>query len=90
MDKYKETILKLRDLIELRRNTVIANKKAMKDYLVEYKKSLELDKELKREIMSLNEAINLLQYGVESEKEESLSENIASNRNDIIYTDNEE
>ncbi len=90
MGKHKEAILKLRDLVKLRHNTIIANKRAMKDYLVEYKKSLELDKELKREIRSLNEAINLLQYGAEAEKEESLSENIASNRNDIIYTDNEE
>ena len=44
----RDIIFKLRDLIELRQKTIKANKRAMKDYLVEYKKSLELDKELKK------------------------------------------
>ena len=62
MSKNKDIILKLKNLIELREKTIIANKKSMKEYLVDYKKSLELDKELKREVNSLKEAINLLQY----------------------------
>ena len=49
MSQNKDIIFKLRNLIDLRENTIIANKRAMKDYLIEYKKSLELDKELKKE-----------------------------------------
>ena len=55
--------------------TIIANKRAMKDYLIEYKKSLELDKELKKEQKLLREAINLLQYGFELEDEMFEKEN---------------
>lgn len=66
----------------------------MKDYLVEYKKSLELDKELRKEQKSLKEAINLLQYGFalgEEEEKKALSvENSALNRDENIYTDDEE
>tara|TARA_Y100000385_G_scaffold53696_1_gene51146 strand:- start:135 stop:419 length:285 start_codon:yes stop_codon:yes gene_type:complete len=94
MSQNKDTILKLRKLIELREKTIIANKRQMKDYLVEYKKSLELDKELRKEQNSLKEAINLLQYGSslsEDDTEEIFkSENIALNRDEYIYTDDEE
>jgi len=94
MSQNKDIILKLRKLIELRENTIIANKRQMKDYLVEYKKSLELDKELRKEQKSLKEAINLLQYGYslsEDDTEEIFkSENIALNRDEYIYTDDEE
>ena len=94
MTQNKDTILKLRKLIELREKTIIANKRQMKDYLVEYKKSLELDKELRKEQNSLKEAINLLQYGSslsEDDTEEIFkSENIALNRDEYIYTDDEE
>ena len=66
----------------------------MKDYLIEYKKSLELEKELKREQNLLNNAISLLQYGLALEKEQNeklqTSENIAINRDEQIYTDDEE
>ncbi len=92
MSENRDIIFKLRDLIELRQKTIKANKRAMKDYLVEYKKSLELDKELKKEQKILNRAINLLQYGFALEKEEILnsSENNAENRDESIYTDDEE
>jgi len=94
MSQNKEIIFKLRKLIELRDNTIIANKRQMKDYLVEYKKSLELDKELRKEQKSLKEAINLLQYGFalgEEEEKKALSvENSALNRDENIYTDDEE
>ena len=69
MSQNKDIIFKLKKLIELRQRTIVANKKAMKEYLVEYKKSLELDKELKLEQKSLNRAINLLQYGFALEEE---------------------
>ncbi len=94
MSQNKDIIFKLRGLIELRQNTIIANKRQMKDYLIEYKKSLELEKELKREQNLLNNAISLLQYGfaLEKEQEEKLqtSENKALNRDEGIYTDDEE
>ena len=94
MSQNKDTILKLRKLIELREKTIIANKRQMKDYLVEYKKSLELDKELRKEQKSLKEAINLLQYGSslseDGTEEIFKSENIALNRDECIYTDDEE
>tara|TARA_B100002019_G_C21165915_1_gene545802 strand:+ start:278 stop:562 length:285 start_codon:yes stop_codon:yes gene_type:complete len=94
MGQNKDIIFKLNKLIELRENTIIANKRAMKDYLVEYKKSLELDKELKKEQRLLREAISLLQYGFaleEEMKEDSCySENNAPNRDLNIFTDDEE
>ncbi len=94
MSQNKDIILKLRKLIELRDNTIIANKRQMKDYLIEYKKSLELDKELRREQNSLKEAISLLQYGLSILKDDTeeifKSENIALNRDEHIYTDDEE
>jgi len=92
MSYNKNIIFQLRDLIKLRQNTATANKRAMKDYLVEYKKSLELDKKLKNEIKTLNTAISLLQYGYPEEDTEEIliSENIALNRDEQIYTDDEE
>jgi len=94
MSQNKDIIFKLKKLIELRENTIIANKRHMKDYLIEYKKSLELDKELRKEQKSLKEAINLLQYGCSISKDNTeevfKSENIALNRNEYIYTDDEE
>lgn len=100
MSENKNIIFKLNKLIELRENTIIANKKAMKDYLVEYKKSLELDKELKREQRLLREAISLIQYGFALEEEilvlgdkteEALKpQNNVLNRDDDIYTGDEE
>ena len=90
MSENKDIIFKLRGLIELRENTIIANKRAMKDYLIEYKKSLELDKELKKEQRLLKEAISLLQYGFALEKERKESENNAPNRDESIYPDDEE
>lgn len=91
MSQNRDVILKLRGLIELRENTIIANKKAMKAHLIEYKKSLELDKELKKEMKSLKEAINLLQYGPSSNEEVFiLTQNNASNRDEDIYTNDEE
>ena len=91
MSKNKDIILKLKNLIELREKTIIANKKSMKEYLVDYKKSLELDKELKREVNSLKEAINLLQYRPLVNEDIDISlQNIASNRDEYIYTGDEE
>ena len=99
MSENRDIIFKLRDLIDLRENTIIANKRAMKDYLVEYKKSLELDKELKKEQKLLKQAISLLQYGfaiqdeiLELEKTEELpkSQNNAPNRESEIVTGDEE
>tara|TARA_R100001509_G_C4808199_1_gene195519 strand:- start:430 stop:702 length:273 start_codon:yes stop_codon:yes gene_type:complete len=90
MSENKDIIFKLRGLIELRENTIIANKRAMKDYLIEYKKSLELDKELKKEQRLLKEAISLLQYGFALEKEMKELENNATNRDENIYTGDEE
>ena len=46
MSQNKDVILKIKELIELRHRTIVANKKAMKGHLVEYKKALELDKEI--------------------------------------------
>jgi len=92
MSENKDIIFKLRGLIDLRQKTIKANKRAMKDYLVEYKKSLELEKELKKEQKLLHRAINLLQYGFALEKENLLksSENTALNRDESIYTSDEE
>lgn len=91
MSQNKDTILKLKNLIELRERTIIANKKAMKGYLMDYKKSLELDRELKREVNSLKEAINLLQYMPLVNEDIDISiQNIASNRDECIYTGDEE
>ena len=99
MSQNKDIIFKLRNLIDLRENTIIANKRAMKDYLIEYKKSLELDKELKKEQRLLKEAISLIQYGfalqeemLELDKTEEIpkSQNNALNRDDDIYTGDEE
>tara|TARA_B100000963_G_scaffold225252_2_gene196425 strand:- start:300 stop:575 length:276 start_codon:yes stop_codon:yes gene_type:complete len=91
MSQNKDIISKLRDLIEVRQNTITANKRSMKDYLMEYKKSLELDKKIKAEIRTLNTAINLLQYGISDDTEEILtSQNIAVNRDSGIYTSDEE
>ncbi len=92
MSRNKDIIFNLRKLIELRQKTITANKRQMKDYLIEYKKSLELEKELKREQNSLREAINRLQYSYSCEETEEIfkSENIAINRDEQIYTDDEE
>jgi len=94
MSQNKDLIFKLRKLIELRDRTIIANKRQMKDCLVEYKKSLELDKELRKEQKSLKEAINLLQYGFALEEEQKKKiysvENNALNRDMNIYTSDEE
>lgn len=94
MSQNKDIITKLKKLIDLRHRTIMANKKSMKQYLLEYKKALELDKELKVEQRSLHQAINLLQYGdsakEKSPSEEKISENNASNRDESIYTDDEE
>lgn len=94
MSRNKDIIFKLRGLIELRQNTIIANKRQMKDYLIEYKKSLELEKELKREQNLLNNAISLLQYGfaleAEQEEREQSSQNNAPNRDDDIFIGDEE
>ena len=96
MSQNKDIIFKLKKLIELRHKTIVANKKAMKEYLVEYKKSLELDKELKLEQKNLHKAISLLQYGFALEEEKLAeqrgreSENNAPNRDEHIYTDDEE
>ena len=92
MSQNKHIISKLRDLIEVRQNTIIANKKSMKDYLIEYKKSLELDKRIKAEIRTLNTAISLLQYGIMDEDTEEIitSQNIADNREFDIYSSDEE
>lgn len=99
MSQNKDIIFKLRNLIDLRENTIIANKRAMKDYLIEYKKSLELDKELKKEQRLLKEAISLIQYGfalqeemLELDKTEEIpkSQNNVLNRDDDIYTGDEE
>ena len=84
-----------------RQRTIMANKSAMKDYLVQYKKSLELDGELKKEQRLINRAISLLQYGfaleqemfeLELEKTEELSksQNNAPNRELDIVTGDEE
>ncbi len=92
MSRNKDIIFNLRKLIELRQKTITANKRQMKDYLIEYKRSLELEKELKREQNSLREAINQLQYSYSREETEEIfkSENIAINRDEQIYTDDEE
>ncbi len=92
MSQNKDIIFNLRKLIELRQKTITANKRQMKDYLIEYKRSLELEKELKREQNSLREAINQLQYSYSREETEEIfkSENIALNRDEQIYTDDEE
>jgi hypothetical protein len=101
MSENRDIIFKLRKLIDDRQRTIMANKSAMKDYLVQYKKSLELDGELKKEQRLLNRAISLLQYGfaleqeileLELEKTEELpkSQNNAPNRDLDIVTGNEE
>ena len=101
MSENKDIIFKLRKLIDDRQRTIMANKSAMKDYLVQYKKSLELDGELKKEQRLLNRAISLLQYGfaleqeileLELEKTEELSksQNNAPNRELDIVTGDEE
>ena len=101
MSENKDIIFKLRKLIDDRQKTIMANKSAMKDYLVQYKKSLELDGELKKEQRLLNRAISLLQYGfaleqeileLELEKTEELtkSQNNAPNRELDIVTGDEE
>ncbi len=92
MSQNKDIVSKLRDLIELRKNTIIANKKSMKGYLVEYRKSLELDKKIKNEIRTLNTAINLLQNNMANSDTEEIitSQNIAVNRDFDIYTGDEE
>jgi hypothetical protein len=92
MSQNKDIIFKLQDLIELRQNTITANKRQMKEYLIEYKKSLELDKKIKTEIRTLKTAINLLQYGIDDEDTEEvyMPENIAINRDMNIYTSDEE
>ena len=101
MSENRDIIFKLRKLIDDRQRTIMANKSAMKDYLVQYKKSLELDGELKKEQRLLNRAISLLQYGfaleqeileLELEQTEELpkSQNNAPNRDLDIVTGNEE
>ena len=101
MSENRDIIFKLRKLIDDRQRTIMANKSAMKDYLVQYKKSLELDGELKKEQRLLNRAISLLQYGfaleqeileLELEKTEELSksQNNAPNRELDIVTGDEE
>jgi len=99
MSENKDIIFKLRKLMEDRQKTIMSNKSVMKDHLVQYKKSLELDSELKKEQRLLNRAISLLQYGLALEKEmlelektEELpkSQNNAINReSDIIIGDEE-
>lgn len=101
MSENRDIIFKLRKLIDDRQRTIMANKSSMKDYLVQYKKSLELDGELKKEQRLLNRAISLLQYGfaleqeifeLELEKTEELSksQNNAPNRELDIVTGDEE
>jgi hypothetical protein len=90
MSQNKDIIRNLRKLIDLRQDTITANKRQMKDYLVEYKRSLELEKKLKREQSFLKQAINLLQYGPSDNNDAEESENIALNRDESIYTSDEE
>jgi len=68
MSQNKKIISKLQNLIELRERTIIANKRSMKDYLVEYKKSLELDKELKKEQKTIMNAIDLIKHATALEQ----------------------
>jgi hypothetical protein len=93
MSQNKDVIFKLRKIMELRRKTIMANKKAMKSYLVEYQKSLVLEKELKIEQQVIRSAINLLQYGdspPQDELTEEISLNNASNRDSNIVSSDEE
>ena len=99
MSKTEEINSKLQNLIELREKTIKANKRSMKDYLVDYKKSLELDKELKKEQKTIMNAIDLIKHGtaleqlfVGTQEIESTSEskNNAPNRDsDIVMGDEE-
>ena len=95
MRQNRDIIFKLKELIDLRHKTIVANKKAMKNHLVEYKKALELDRQLKAEQRNLHKAISLLQYGFGLQDEgggkvDISLENIAPNRDDTIYTNDEE
>ena len=79
--------------MELRRKTIMANKKAMKSYLVEYQKSLVLEKELQIEQRVIRSAISLLQYGDSPPQDEltkEISLNNAPNRDLNIVSSDEE
>lgn len=99
MSQNRSIIFKLQNLIDLKEETIVNNKRTMKDYLLEYKRSLEIDKELKKEQKLLREAINLLQYGFALEDDilelensvwDQKSQNNAPNRDNVIINSDEE
>jgi len=85
MNKERELIKQLRELIVEREKTIKANKREMRDFLKNYKQALELEKTLIRECRNLKRVVNHLR---EAETAKRKLKNSASNRDmDIVNLD---
>jgi hypothetical protein len=87
MSKEKDLIEKLKVLIEERERTIKINKQDMKDYLVKYRRALDLEEELVRECRHLRQTIRYLK---EQKQFAPNQNNIASNRDMLIVSGDEE
>tara|TARA_R110000751_G_C13530856_1_gene453868 strand:- start:227 stop:514 length:288 start_codon:yes stop_codon:yes gene_type:complete len=90
MSQNKKIIFRLQGLLKQRKETIMANKEAMKNHLQDYSHSLMLEKELKREQRILKEAINIIQYGFPLEDREKNSQNNAPNKDEEVIISDEE
>ena len=90
MSQNKKIIFRLQGLLKQRKETIMANKEAMKNHLQDYSHSLMLEKELKREQRILKEAINIIQYGFPLEDKEKNSQNNAPNKDEEVIISDEE
>ena len=85
MNKERELIKQLKQLVVERERTIKENKKDMHSFLNQYKEALELEKELLRECKNLRRVINHLR---EAETAKRKLKNSASNRDmDIVNSD---
>ena len=87
MSKEKDLIEKLKVLIEERERTIKINKQDMREYLVKYRRALDLEEDLIRECRHLRQTIR---YLTEQKDFTPIYENIASNRDSAIINIDEE
>ena len=90
MSQESNLVKKLKTLIEERQQTILANKKNMRNNLKEYKKNLELDRKLKAECRTLQETIYRILRKSPLPEEKKSTKNIAVNRDSDIITPDEE
>jgi hypothetical protein len=87
MSKEKQLIEKLQVLIEERERTIRINKQDMRKYLIKYRQALDLEKVLNKECRHLKQTIIYLKNQKKFTPEHK---NVASNRDALIITSDEE